>query len=133
METIAIYWGAFNPPTVWHQKVITQLLTKWYVDKIIFSPDGQRTDKNYGISSQDRNEILHTFASEISQQWYNIEFEDHFLHDTSFTTTMQVEAYFREKLWFSPQHIFGIDTITSLPNWTGNVDKYLEKNSKKFL
>lgn len=133
MEKIAIYSGAFNPPTIWHQEVMIQLMTKWYVDKIIFSPDGQRMDKNYWISSQKRRNMLEVFASEMSSKWFNIEFQDHFLERTSFTTTMEVEEYYRQKLWFQPYHIFGIDTISSIPNWTWNKDKYLETKLKKIF
>lgn len=95
MEKIAIYWGAFNPPTLWHQEVMVKMITKWYVDKIIFSPDGQRLDKNYWISHQERKDILEVFASEICQKWFNIEFEDYFLHNNIPTTTMEVENYYR--------------------------------------
>ena len=133
MEKIAVYWGAFNPPTLWHQEVILKMLTKWYVDKIIFSPDGQREDKNYSISSEKRRDMIKIFASEISQKWFNIEFEDYFLHNNSPTTTMEVEKYYRQKLWFQPYHIFGIDTLSSMPKWTGNTDKYLEKKLKKIF
>ncbi len=133
MEKIAIYWGAFNPPTLWHQEVMVKMITKWYVDKIIFSPDGQRLDKNYWISHQERKDILEVFASEICQKWFNIEFEDYFLHNNIPTTTMEVENYYRQKLWFQTYHIFGIDTLSSMPNWTGNTDKYLEKKLKKIF
>lgn len=133
METIAIYWGAFNPPTLWHQEVMVKMITKWYVDKIIFSPDGQRFDKNYWISHQERKDILEIFASEIYQKWLNIEFEDYFLKTNIPTTTMDVEEYYRQKLGFQPYHIFGIDTISFMPKWTWNKEKYLEIKLKKIF
>lgn len=133
MEKIAVYWGAFNPPTLWHQEVMVKMITKWYVDKIIFSPDGQRLDKNYWISHQERKDILEVFASEICQKWLNIEFEDYFLKTNVPTTTIDVEEYFRQKLGFQPHHIFGIDTISSMHNWTGNKEKYLEIKLKKIF
>ncbi|MGE4443732.1 MAG: nicotinate-nicotinamide nucleotide adenylyltransferase [Candidatus Altimarinota bacterium] len=133
MEKIAIYGGAFNPPTLGHQEVMVKMLTKGYVDKIIFSPDGQREDKNYLISPEKRRAVIETFASEMCQKGFNIEFEDYFLHNNSPTTTMEVENYYRQKLGFQPYHIFGIDTISSMPKWTGNTDKYLEKKLKKIF
>lgn len=133
MENIAIYWGAFNPPTIWHKLVIEKLLTQNEVSKIIFSPDWERRDKNYQINSTDRIKMLQIFFTELKQRWLNVDFEDYFLKNPWNTTTMEVEKYFSNKLWFNPHHIFGIDTIWSMPNWVWNTDRYIQDRLKKIF
>lgn len=133
MENIAIYWGAFNPPTIWHKLVIEKLLTQNEVSKIIFSPDWERRDKNYQINSTDRIKMLQIFFAELKQRWLNVDFEDYFLKNPWKTTTMEVENYFTNKLWFSPHHIFWIDTISNMPNWVWNTEKYIENKLKKIF
>lgn len=133
MENIAIYWGAFNPPTIWHFQVIKWVLEKGIVEKIIFSPDWTRKDKDYKIQNIDREKILELFFSELKQRWLNVDFEDYFLKNPWNTTTIEVENYFKDKLWFSPYHIFWIDTISSMPNRVWNDEKYIENKLKKIF
>ena len=133
MGNIAIYWGAFNPPTIWHFEIIERLLTKNIVEKIIFSPDWQRKDKDYKISFEKRTQVLEIFFEELKQRWLNVDFEEYFLKNTWNTTTMQVEQYFSNKLWFQPFHIFWIDTISNIPNRVWNDEKYIENKLKKIF
>ena len=49
------------------------------------------------------------------------------------TTTMDVERYFIEKLGLQPHHIFWIDVIESMPNWSWNINHYLENDLKKIF
>ncbi|MDD2908014.1 MAG: nicotinate-nicotinamide nucleotide adenylyltransferase [Candidatus Gracilibacteria bacterium] len=133
MNSIAIYGGAFNPPTIGHFEVINKLLTKKIVEKIIFSPDGQRKDKDYKISSEDRIKMMQVFFEELRNKGLNVDFEDYFLKNPGNTTTMEVENYFKDKLGFQATHIFGIDTITNMPNRVGNENKYIENKLKKIF
>ena len=64
MNNIAIYWGAFNPPTIWHFEIIEKLLTKNIVEKIIFSPDWTRKDKDYKVQNIDRERMIKIFFTE---------------------------------------------------------------------
>lgn len=123
MENIAIYWGAFNPPTIWHKLVIEKLLNQNKVSKIIFTPDWIREDKDYKISIEDRIRILQIFFEELRLEWLNVDFEDYFLKKSWNTTTMEVENHFKNKLWFFPFYIFGSDIISSMPNWVWNDKK----------
>ncbi|NVP17836.1 hypothetical protein HUU51_03920 [Candidatus Gracilibacteria bacterium] len=133
MKNIAIYGGAFNPPTIGHFQVIKGVLEKGIVEKIIFSPDGTRKDKDYKIQNIDREKIIEIFFAELKQRGLNVDFEDYFLKNPGNTTTIEVENYFKDKLGFSPYHIFGIDTISSMPNRVGNTEKYIENKLKKIF
>ncbi len=131
---IAVYWWAFNPPTLWHFGVVEKLLTSNKVQKIIFTPDGERSDKNYEILSEKRQKMIQIFFEEMLKQWFNVEMEKHFLFQKNTqTTTMDVQEYFEEKLWKTPTHIFWVDVIESMPNWVWNKDNYLEQHLKKIF
>lgn len=134
MEKVAIYGWAFNPPTLWHQTVMTKMLSQKKVDKIIFTPDWDRLDKDYWVSKNLRIKMLENFYESILNQWFNVDFEDHFLKQKAQkTTTMDVERYFIEKLGLQPHHIFWIDVIESMPNWSWNINHYLENDLKKIF
>lgn len=134
-EKIAIFWWAFNPPTIWHTWVITQVLEESDISKIILSPDGHRLDKDYGISIEDKIKISNIYAKSLREKWLNVEMDSYFLEwkNNGPTTTVAVDKYFREKYGPDIWHIFGSDTITSMSNWKGNKDKYIEKTLQKIL
>lgn len=132
---IAIYWWAFNPPTLWHLHVIEQIFNNTDVQKIIIVPDWLRLDKNYNITELHRNNLIKIFLDELNIKWYNIEIETFFLEwkNNSDTTTYQVDKYFIEKLNFQPFHIFWSDVSSWIKQWSWNPDKYIQKQLKKIF
>jgi len=134
-EKIAIYWWAFNPPTLWHLHVIKQVLNNSEIEKIIIVPDWIRLDKKYNISEEHRNNLINIFVKEAINLWYNIELENHFLNweNNSDTTTYQVDKYFTNKLWIQPYHIFWVDVSSWINTWSWNPDKYIQKKLKKIF
>lgn len=133
MERIAIYWGAFNMPTIWHRDLIRELSITWKVDRIIFSPDGERYDKKYWVSLDTRMRMLKSFYEALLSDWILVDFEAYFAENNISTSTMDVEDYYKEKFSFQPWHIFWSDTVTSIPNWKWNKEKYLEQVLKKIF
>lgn len=135
MEQIAIYWGSFNPPTIAHAWVITSVLEMTKIDKVIFTPDWERDDKDHKISLTHRKKMIEIFYEVLKEQWYNINFDTHFLdwNNWNKTTAMQVRDYFRAKLWFYPRHIFWTDVAPAMPNWSWNYDKIIEEELKKIF
>ena len=99
-KEIAIYGGAFNPPTLGHALVIQQVLDSQHVDHIIFAPDGKRADKDYRIEDTHRNRMLEIFFEELQKRHgEKISFSADFLsRDGSFTTTREVDAHYSKKL-----------------------------------
>ncbi len=134
-ERIAIFGGAFNPPTIGHTQVLTQVLEETSVDKIILSPDGHRLDKDYGISIKDKIEISNIFAQSLRQKGLNVEMDTHFLEgkNNGPTTTVAVDKYFREKYWDDIWHIFGSDVAQWMQNWEWNTNQYIEKKLQKIF
>jgi len=134
-EKIAIYWWAFNPPTLWHLHVIKEIFNNTDIKKIIITPDWLRLDKDYKISEFHRSNLLKIFVDELKNKWYNIEIEDYFLKwkNNSDTTTYEVDKYFIKKLWFQPYHIFWTDILNWIENWSWNPNQYIERRLKKIF
>lgn len=135
MEKIAIFGWAFNPPTLWHRRVIEEVLKKDIVTKIIICPDGKRDDKNYGVSELHRREMIVLFYTNLKKEWLNVELDMHFVdaQKTDFTTTFEVNAYFEKALWQSPYHIFWSDIIKGIHTWSGNPERFIETKLKKIF
>lgn len=135
MNNIAVYWGSFNPPTLSHAEVIKVVLEKTKIEKIIFAPDWERQDKDFKIPFLHRKNMINIFFDVLKSNWLNIELDSYFLEwkNWNYTTTVQVNDYFYNKLWFYPWQIFWTDVINSMPNWTWNYDNIIEKKLKKIF
>lgn len=135
MQKTAIFGWAFTPPTLWHKKVITELLDKKIVWKIILCPDGIRDDKDFDVTQTERKEMVLLFYADLVKSRYNVKLCLNFLADTSWkhTTTFDVNLFFESSLWISPYHIFGTDVIPGIPTWTGNPEHFIEKKLYKIF
>ena len=134
-KKIAIYWWAFNPPTMGHFHVIKEVLKDENIEKIIIVPDWLRLDKDYEIKEYHRTRLIEIFIDELKISWYNIEIERFFLEwkNKSNTTTYEVDKYFIEKLESQPWHVFWTDISSWIRDWTWNPDKYIQKKLKKIF
>lgn len=135
MKNIAVYGGAFNPPTLWHKYVIESIINKTKIDKIILNPDGERLDKDYKVEKSIRSELMDIFFKELQNEWFNIDINKYFLNweNNRDTTIMQVKDYYKEILWFEPYFVFGTDVILNMPTWKDNKNQYIEKQLKKIF
>ena len=134
-KKIAIYWWAFNPPTMGHFHVIKEVLKDENIEKIIIVPDWLRLDKDYKIKEYHRIRLIEIFINELKISWYNIEIERFFLEwkNKSDTTTYEVDKYFIEKLETQPWHVFWTDISSWIRDWSWNPDKYIQKKLKKLF
>ncbi len=134
-KEIAIYWWAFNPPTLAHYIVIQKVLTLTSIEKIILTPDWQRIDKDFWIRHENRRKMIELFYQKLLKMWLKVELCDYFLEwkNKNNTTTMSVNQYFNDNLWFIPWHIFWTDVAKDMPNWSGNTDWYIEQKLKKIF
>ncbi len=136
MKKVALYAGAFNPPTLAHKKIITWVINNGIVQEVIFAPTWPRTDKSYGIEHHFREQILSIFFEEIRNEWYPLIFSDYFLKNKNNrnTTTVGMDLYFST---LQPDielfHIFWIDVIPQIPNWAENEDHKVENTLKKIF
>jgi|SaaInlStandDraft_3_1057020.scaffolds.fasta_scaffold118547_1 nicotinic acid mononucleotide adenylyltransferase len=132
---IAIYWWAFNPPTLWHLHVIEQIFKNSDIKKIIITPDWERWDKNYNISNLHRGNLIDLFIDDLKNKWLNIELDKYFLNwaNKSNTTTYEVDKYFIKKIWTQPFHIFWTDIVEWISDWDWNPNMYIQKKLKKIF
>lgn len=135
MEQIAIYWGAFNPPTLAHAQVVSEVLKRQAASHIILSPSGEREDKNFWIPHKNRWELVQIFLKVLQKKGHNVSLDRHFFEGKNGgqTTTAAEEAYFREKLWFSPSFIFGSDVAPNMHWWSNNENRLIEERLKKIF
>lgn len=129
MDTI-VYGGAFDPPQLAHQHLIEQLNRSFSPKKLILVPSGPRYDKTYKVSDEHRQNIIRIFVENLQERIPHIELSDDFmLGRIPSTTTLGMDAYFRERLGYSPTQVFGTDVIPDMPKWdpTGHVERKLSK------
>lgn len=111
---IYVFWAAFDPPHAGHAAIIRALLHFQNPEKILVIPSGPRNDKVYNISNEHRIALCEQFVRELS--------DERVILDTEFITwedemiTKDVDQYVQKK-YGSCIHIFGTDTISSMPDW----------------
>ena len=135
MKNIAIYWGAFNPPTLAHAQVVSEVLKRQAASHIILSPSGEREDKNFWIPHKNRRELIQIFLEMLQNQGQSVSLDTHFFDGKNGgqTTTAAEEAYFREKLWVSPAFIFGTDVAPNMHWWSNNPHRFIQERLKKIF
>lgn len=134
-ETTAIYWGAFNPPTLAHAQIVWEVLKNSHITHIIISPSWEREDKQFWIKPMYRKKLIEMCVNLLQASWLDISLDTFFLEWKNhwLTTTAAEEAYFREKLWNSPYFIFGSDVAQNMPEWSENENAFIEQRLKKIF
>lgn len=135
-EKIAIYWWAFNPPTLGHFFVINEIFKNTDIDKILIVPDWDRDDKDYKIEKKLRKDMIELFVNILKNKWLNVWVDYYFFenkNNSKITTTREVDLYFKEKLNSEPWHIFWTDISWQIKKWSWNPNKYIEKTLKKIF
>lgn len=123
-EAIAIFGGAFNPPTLAHINLAKQILDNLSnIKKIIFVPVSTKYNKSGLAEDKDRFNMLKTICKEFN----NIEVSDIELKSSRQLFTIETldkiqEQNKNKKIFF----IIGTDNLKQLDTWH-NVDKLLEK------
>ena len=135
MEKVAIYWGAFNPPTLAHAQVVEEVLKRQAAGHVILSPSWEREDKDFWISTPERRKLVEIFFEVLRQQGLHVSLDIHFLEwkNTWITTTTWEEKYFREQLWVAPAFIFWSDVAPNMSWWSNNPDRFIEERLKKIF
>ena len=139
-----IFGGAFDPPHVGHMAIVKSLLAKKHPEKIIIIPSSARNDKDYAVADEHRLAMLEIFVDEIHQISKTplhppfsggqemVIIDDYFVKNWSGEMiTKDVDQYCREKYGEDIVHIFGTDTIESMPSW--DEEGYAAKRIKKFF
>lgn len=127
---IYILGGAFDPPHVGHAAIVRALLYFRDPQKIVIMPSGKRNDKEYSTSDEDRLALLEIFVNEIGDPRLLI--DDYFISEWKWEMiTRDVDEYVQKKYGKDVCHIFGTDTIPSMPEWDS--EQYAAKIVKKLF
>jgi nicotinic acid mononucleotide adenylyltransferase len=92
-------------------------------------PSGKRNDKTYHISDDHRRELCRIFVREIGDP--RVILDEKFFSWDREMITRDVDIYAREKYGEDIVHVFGTDTIESMPDWDN--DRYATKKIKKLF
>jgi nicotinate (nicotinamide) nucleotide adenylyltransferase len=135
VEQTAIYWGAFNPPTLAHAQVVNEVLKTSHISRIIISPSWEREDKDFRIAYEHRRIMIEKYIEILQRSWLNVSLDDYFFEGKNkwITTTRAEEEYFRSKLWDSPFFIFGSDVAKNIPDWSNNQWRFIEERLRKIF
>jgi len=135
VESTAIYWGAFNPPTLAHIQVVEEVLKTSDITHVIISPSWEREDKDFWISNSERKKLIEGYISILQAMWLNASLDTFFFEGKNKwpTTTSAEEAYFRKRLWNSPWFVFWTDVASDMPEWSGNTNTFIEKKLRKIF
>lgn len=57
-DVVVVYGGSFNPPTIGHMLVITELLNRGFAGKVLVVPTGKREDKVYTTLAYQRLDMV---------------------------------------------------------------------------
>lgn len=127
---IYIFGAAFDPPHVGHSAIIRALLHYKNPEKILLIPSSKRNDKSYHVSDEHRLAMLQIFVSEIDDK--RVIIDDYFIKNwEGEMITQDVDIYAREKYSEDIVHVFGTDTIFSMPEWDS--EHYALKKIKKLF
>lgn len=127
---IYIFGGAFDPPHVGHTSIVKAILHYKNPEKIVIIPSSARNDKKYSVSDEHRLAMLRIFVQEIDDDRVTI--DDYFIQYWTWEMiTRDVDAYCHQKYGKDIIHIFGTDTMSSMPKWDS--DGYAAKVVRKIF
>lgn len=93
-------------------------------------PSSMRDDKSYHVSDSERLDMLRLFVEDVADD--RLILDDYFLKNwKEEMVTRDVDTYAREKYGEDISHIFGTDTIASMPSW--DTEQYAAKKIKKLF
>ena len=127
---IYIFGGAFDPPHVGHSAIVRALLHYKNPKKIIIIPSSERDDKKYHVSDTHRLQMLDIFREEVADD--RVVIDDYFIKNwKGEMITRDVDQYARKVYGEDIVHVFGTDTIASMPDWDS--EGYAAKKIKKIF
>lgn len=116
---IAIYGGAFNPPTRAHEAITRACLELEGIDEVWLMPSGDRMDKRFDLGDTDRRSMLEYVVEEVFGHDPRLKvscFElDYMPRPTQ--TYKTVDALVKRYPDNNFKFVFGADSYHDMPNW----------------
>jgi nicotinic acid mononucleotide adenylyltransferase len=79
--------------------------------------------------------MMEVFYQELFNEWYAVRFSDHYLKNKQqgLTTTIWMDQHYSREIEGALYHIFGVDVIPQIPNWSWNENWFVQKQLKKIF
>lgn len=116
---IGIFGGSFNPPHKMHLKIAQDLLTKGYIDKVIFVPTGSKYKyKNNLVQDKHRLKMVKIMTKNDKRILVSdYECKDHVVY------TCETLAYFKNKYKEDEVYfICGTDNLSYMDEWKNGLE-----------
>ena len=122
MKKYGFFGGSFNPPTIAHERLATEIAEQFNLDKVYFVPVGNFYNKDGLIDENKRFEMLTIIKN------YKIDVLDIELHSKNKLLAVDAFELINNKFTSSENYfIMGGDNLEKLPNWR-DADKCLNNN-----
>lgn len=118
MKEVAIFGGAFDPPTLAHEAIIQACLERDDIDEVWVLPSGKRTDKPAMLGNDIRLCMLEamvrgSFADESRLRICDVELQLPQPTNTHRTVTELRRLHPKNHYWF----VFGADSYQTMHTW----------------
>lgn len=112
---IAVFGGAFNPPTVAHYEVIKHLLKQDFIEKVYVMPVGDHYEKPGLMQAKHRYWMLKTMVADIPEA---IVFDLEIIANKALKTveTLTILQILNKEKEFA--FVMGADNLRDLPKWS---------------
>jgi len=116
---IVIFGGAFNPPTIAHQKIAQHILKRHEVTELLFVPVGDNYQKAQLIPAVHRVKMLSLMCDELA----NASVDATEINATRALKTVETLKILQDKYPGEPlAFVMGADNLHDLANWHGYED-----------
>lgn len=117
---VAVFGGAFNPPTLAHQEIIQACLDHPQFDEVWVMPSGERSDKADMLQAGARLAMLEAMKDDVfagDDRLQVTDFEIALPGETETIKTVEAlqTAYKGVRFWM----VYGADTYERMPTWRG--------------
>jgi len=127
-KLIAIFGGAFNPPTVAHYEVTKHLLSLPFIKKVFLMPVGDHYDKPGLAPAEHRLEMLRMMVKDLPKAKAS-DLEVIANRALKTVETLEILQILNEGKEFA--FVMGADNLRELPNWSQH--EKLIKNFKMII
>lgn len=112
---IAVFGGAFNPPTVAHYEIIKYLLKQHFIDEIMLMPVGDHYNKTGMAAAKHRFNMLKEMVENLPNTTVSsVEIDEPIALKTVETLEILQKMYPSKEFVF----VMGADNLRNLPKWS---------------
>lgn len=118
MKEVIVFGGSFNPPTLGHVEIMRHCLAQSEIDEVWVMPCGQRKDKAFTATDEQRLEMLHEIKNDVFGGEKRLVITNFEMNLPAPTETIKTLGALGVKapdtrFWFA----FGVDAYRSMESW----------------